>query len=277
MRWSASLLHPQTFDLTRRVFNHGLGLCYFNAFLIAHNQNKALIGDEGIIPARERLEWEWAKGSFSRDGRPTLLKLLYRGRSASDTRLRLDPWLRALAVTGMVVSASPLLTGRATFPVFALLWTLYTSIVNVGDAWYSYGWESQLLETGFLAAFCVPFLGFLGWNAASTAQPPAWLGCLGSRWLLFRIMIGSGLIKIRPSSSKCWRCWRKGQRSCMEFFYETQPVPSPMARRLHFMPSWFHTGSTYVNHLVELVGLARLFCPCSFSCIACSHLHACLC
>ena len=40
--------------------------------------------------------------------------------------------------------------------VWALLWVLYLSIVNVGQIWYGFGWESLLLETGFLAIFLGP-------------------------------------------------------------------------------------------------------------------------
>ena len=44
-----------------------------------------------------------------------------------------------------------LVTGAANMLALALLWILYTSLVNVGQTWFSFGWESQLLETGFLA------------------------------------------------------------------------------------------------------------------------------
>ena len=44
-----------------------------------------------------------------------------------------------------------LVTGAANMVALALLWILYTSLVNVGQTWFSFGWESQLLETGFLA------------------------------------------------------------------------------------------------------------------------------
>jgi hypothetical protein len=32
------------------------------------------------------------------------------------------------------------------------------SIVHAGQDWYGYGWEIQLLETGFLAIFLVPLV-----------------------------------------------------------------------------------------------------------------------
>uniref|UniRef100_A0A8D1T665 Lipase maturation factor n=1 Tax=Sus scrofa TaxID=9823 RepID=A0A8D1T665_PIG len=55
-----------------------------------------------------------------------------------------------------------------------------------------------------------------------------------------------GLIKIRGD-----RCWR--DLTCMDFHYETQPVPNPMAYVLHRSPWWFHRFETLSNHFLELV------------------------
>ncbi|KAM8951463.1 lipase maturation factor 1 isoform 2-T2 [Lycaon pictus] len=59
-------------------------------------------------------------------------------------------------------------------------------------------------------------------------------------------MLGAGLIKIRGD-----RCWR--DLTCMDFHYETQPVPNPVAYFLHQSPWWVHRGETLGNHFVELV------------------------
>ena len=50
------------------------------------------------------------------------------------------------------------------------------------------GWESQLLETGFLAIFLCPI-----WNVASVPKhtPTSWIVLMAYRWLIFRIMIGA--------------------------------------------------------------------------------------
>ena len=37
--------------------------------------------------------------------------------------------------------------------VWALLWVIYLSYVNIGLTFYGFGWESMLLESGFLAIF----------------------------------------------------------------------------------------------------------------------------
>src|SRR4030095_7189379 len=36
---------------------------------------------------------------------------------------------------------------------WALLWITYLSLVNVGQTFYGFGWETMLCETGFLAIF----------------------------------------------------------------------------------------------------------------------------
>uniref|UniRef100_A0A672M6I8 Lipase maturation factor n=1 Tax=Sinocyclocheilus grahami TaxID=75366 RepID=A0A672M6I8_SINGR len=55
-----------------------------------------------------------------------------------------------------------------------------------------------------------------------------------------------GLIKIRGD-----RCWR--ELTCMDYHYETQPVPNPMSYYMHHSPWWFHRFETLSNHFIELV------------------------
>uniref|UniRef100_UPI003AAC88D7 lipase maturation factor 1-like n=1 Tax=Centroberyx gerrardi TaxID=166262 RepID=UPI003AAC88D7 len=55
-----------------------------------------------------------------------------------------------------------------------------------------------------------------------------------------------GLIKIR--GDKCWR-----DLTCMDYHYETQPVPNPMSYYMHRSPWWFHRFETLSNHFIELV------------------------
>ncbi|CAN0345214.1 unnamed protein product, partial [Hapterophycus canaliculatus] len=95
------------------------------------------------------------------------------------------------AAVGAAVSCLVFVRGAANLPAMALLWALYHSIVNVGQRWYAFGWESQLLETGFLAMFLVPWLSLSRFPERSPTSP----ACVwGYRWLLFRVMVrGRGL------------------------------------------------------------------------------------
>ena len=81
--------------------------------------------------------------------------------------------------------------------------------------------------------------------AVSRAGPPpapvVWL----LRWLIVRVMWGAGLIKLR--GDPCWR-----DLTCLDFHFETQPIPNPLTPAFHFLPSWAHKLGVLFNHVVEL-------------------------
>jgi hypothetical protein len=67
------------------------------------------------------------------------------------------------------------------------------------QVWYSFGWESQLLETGFLAIFLVPASSPFSLHQLPADLPAPCVGVWGYRWLIVRIMLGAGLIKVSPN------------------------------------------------------------------------------
>ncbi len=92
------------------------------------------------------------------------------------------------------------------------------SFVHVGQEWYGYGWEIQLTETGFLAIFLCPL-----WDMRPfPKRAPPFLIIVLFRWLIFRIMLGAGLIKFRGDV-----IWRNG--TALYYHFETQPLPGPLA------------------------------------------------
>ena len=114
------------------------------------------------------------------------------------------------------------------------LWVLYLSIVNVGQTWYSFGWESLLLETGFLTIF-------LGNDDVAPPVLTMWL----VRWLLFRVEFGAGLIKMR--GDPCWR-----DLTCLYYHHETQPMPGPLSWFFHHLPKPLHRIEVAGNHFAQL-------------------------
>src|SRR5207249_3901954 len=139
------------------------------------------------------------------------------------------------------------LAGFANALLMAVLWALYLSFVHIGQDWYGYGWEIQLLETGFLAVFLCPLLDPRPFPRRPPPAAVLWL----YRWLVFRIMLGAGLIKLRGDS-----CWR--DLTCLYYHYETQPLPNPLSRWLHFKPRWFQRCGVLFNHVAELVVLVAV-------------------
>jgi hypothetical protein len=218
--------------LTRFLILRLLGVVYFFAFLSLARQVLPLVGSDGLLPARSYLaDVERAAGSRAR-AFLQLPTVFFLGVS--------DHWLAALAWLGVALSV-PLLAGFANSILLAVLWALYMSFVHIGQDWYSYGWEIQLLETGFLAIFLCPLLD----ARPFPRRPPPFVVIVLFRWLIVRIMLGAGLIKIRGDS-----CWR--DLTCLQYHYETQPIPNPLSRRLHFMPAWFNQGGVVLNHITEL-------------------------
>ncbi|MEY2492168.1 MAG: hypothetical protein QOH24_1119 [Verrucomicrobiota bacterium] len=221
------------YRLTRFVILRLLGFVYAIAFLIAARQIVPLIGEHGLTPAIHFLTRVESDLGSRTTGMLQLPTLFWFG--ISDHALTIFSWV-GFALSLLV------LAGYANAIILAILWAMYMSIVHIGQIWYGYGWETQLLETGFLSIFLCPLLD----PRPFPSRPPPILVIWLFRWLGFRIMIGAGLIKLR--GDPCWR-----DLTCLYYHYETQPIPNPISRYLHFAPHWFHKFETAWNHFIELI------------------------
>jgi lipase maturation factor 1 len=187
-------------------------------------------------------------------GRPLLCILWLandKGNSTGNNYSRLDPWLDGVALTGMFLSALVGILGAANVPILLTLWICQRSLMAVGGCWYGYGWEQQLAELGFHALFLVPLLCL----EPIPSMPVSPIVVAAIRWHLFRIMMGAGLIKFRSSDRK----WT--ELTAINFFYETQPVPSVLTRKMHFMPATWHKWEVLANHFVEVIAPWMLIVP----------------
>ena len=217
------------YRLTRWLFLRLLGLVYAVAFLVSARQAAPLIGDGGLLPARLYLDRAAASTAAPWLEVPSLLWI-----STS------DGFLAGLAWLGFAGSLL-LLAGYASALHLLILWVLYSSFVNAGQVFYGYGWEILTLETGFLAVFLCPF-GRGGWrHAVAPDRAVMWL----LRWLLFRVIFGAGLIKLR--GDPCWL-----DLTCLFHHFETQPIPNPLSPYLHQLPGLVHRAGVLHNHLVEV-------------------------
>jgi len=217
--------------LTRFVLLRLLALVYAVAFLILVRQQDPLIGHQGILPADRFLERVHSSTGSTWDAvlaLPTLFWL-----DVSDGARHVATW------SGLAISIAVLL-GATNALLQLVLWALYLSFVQVGQLFYGYGWETQLCETGFLAIFLCP-VRTIGPFPAPPPPLVVWL----QRWLIARIMLGAGLIKLR--GDPCWR-----DLTCLVYHYETQPVPNPLSWWLHAEPRGFQMLGTAFNHAVEL-------------------------
>lgn len=231
-------LYQGEYWLARLIIQRGLGLLYLVAFTAAINQFRPLLGENGLLPAPRFLN----RVSFSQA--PSFFHWHY-----SDRSFCLVAWL-GLALSLMVLSgyseAGPIWLSMLTW---GALWSIYLSIVNVGQLFYGYGWESLLLEAGFYMIFMGPVHYY---------SPLMMIFVL--RWLVFRLEFGAGLIKMR--GDQCWR-----DLTCMNYHHETQPMPNLLSRFFHLLPSSLHKIETFFNHVVQLGAVWLLFLPQPFAAI----------
>jgi hypothetical protein len=225
---------PVTYVFTRFVFLRLLGLVYFVAFFSAVRQIRPLVGPRGLLPASAFLAQVVAEAG-SRGEAFRQLPTLFWWTGASDAALAAVCWAGTLISIAVVLGVTNAIVQLA-------LWALYLSLVQIGQIFYGYGWEFQLLETGVLAVFLCPVRSAGPFRASPPPVAVIWL----LRWLVFRIMLGAGLIKLR--GDPCWR-----DLTCLVYHYETQPVPGPLSYYLHRLPRAAHEGGVLFNHLVELI------------------------
>jgi hypothetical protein len=231
LRWLENA--GENYRLTRFVLLRFLGLVWFVAFLSAAQQFIPLVGHDGLLPADLFVE-----RVVSRFGSPWAV--FWEAPSLFWFRCD-DAMILAVTWTGVMISAL-VMCGFANSLMLLVLWALYFSLLPIGQEWFQYGWDIQILETGFLGVMLCPLLDPRPFPRRAPPILIVWL----YRWLIWRIMMGAGLIKLRSDS-----CWT--DLTALYYHYETQPIPNPLARWLHFAPKWFHQAGVLTNHFVELV------------------------
>lgn len=233
-----SWFHPGSYWFARFALQEAMGILFLIAFLNAAFEFRPLLGERGLLPVplfvREVPFWE----------SPSLFFFF-----PKDRAFAVGAWI-GVALSALIISGAIAAWTWALFTVWAILWILYLSFVNVGQVFYGFGWESILLEAGVYAAF-------LGGSHGHPQAIVMWLFC----WLLFRVMFGAGLIKMRGDS-----CWR--DLTCLDYHYETQPIPNPLSWYFHRSPAWTRKAGVLVNHFAELIVPFGYFLPQPIAAIA---------
>ena len=200
------------------------------AFVTVVHQWLPLLGERGLLPVGDFVR----RISFWQS--PSLFYL-----APKNWAFLLAGWMGVALAILAISGISERFGIWVSMAVWGAMWILQVSFVNVGQTWYSFGWETLLAEAGFLTIFL---------GDAKTAVPTMVIWLL--RWLLFRVMFGAGLIKMRGDA-----CWR--DLTCLVYHYETQPMPNPLSWFFHQSPKWIHQAGVVFNHLAELAAPWTLF------------------
>jgi hypothetical protein len=211
------------------VFLRLLALIYGAAFASLLVQIKGLVGAEGILPLSDYLDRAHeVLGDAAYWKIPTVFWL-----DDTDAALARACWAGILASLFVLI-------GRAEWLGLLLCYGLYLSLTYAGQSFTSFQWDVFLLESGFLALFL---------TGRSTIV--VWL----YRFLVFRFMLMGGLVKL-ASGDLSWR-----QLTALNYHFETQPLPSPLAWYAHHLPAGLLAAGTAAVLVIELMVPFLIFLP----------------
>ncbi|MBO9555878.1 lipase maturation factor family protein [Cellulomonas sp.] len=220
------------YTVARAVVQRGVAAVFGLGFVVVLRQFRPLLGSHGLLPVPAfvaRVPWRRA---------PSLFQWRY-----SDGLVVAVGWVGVVVGLALVAGLPQRAAPWVPMVAFLLLWALYLSVVNVGQTFYGFGWESLLLEAGFLAAFL---------GSDPVAPPVTVLVLLW--WLVLRVELGAGLIKWRGD-----RAWR--DLTALYYHHETQPMPGPLSRLFHLLPRPLHRVEVAANFVVQLLVPPFLLVP----------------
>jgi hypothetical protein len=192
-------------------------------------QAPGLIGSHGILPLVQLVD---VIGGQAGRERFYLMPMLFWANS-SDLAIQAVCWAGAGLSLLLVFNLLPRLS-------LLLLFVLYLSLLYGGQVFMSYQWDTFLLEAGFLALLL---------SIAKT--PGIWL----LRWLLFRFMFMSGVVKLLSGDPNWWNL------SALSYHFFTQPLPTPLAWYAAHLPPPALRSLTGGLFIVELILPFLIFCP----------------
>jgi TPR repeat protein len=213
-----------------------VGIVYLFVFAGIIAEGRVLVGPQGIAPVAPYFaEIEQAlHGGFAAIFRaPSLLWL-----NASNAMIGGLAWLGFAAAVALVLNLWPRLA-------LLVCWMIFLSFVTVWGEFSPAQLDRLMVE---VAVLCIPFAPpgvrpGLGANA-----PPRPIAVFMMRWLLFRVMFGSGVVKLISSDSH----WR--DLTAMDVMYETSPSPTVLGYWAHQLPHAYHLLEIAFTFTAELVG-----------------------
>jgi predicted DCC family thiol-disulfide oxidoreductase YuxK len=226
--WGKEHVPPQH-DVVSFLFLRLLGLIYLSAYVSFGVQALGLIGSHGILPLHDLVDS--LAGRFGVE-RYFLMPMVFWW-NAGDVAIQAVCWSGA----GLALL---LIFNVLTRTSLCLLYVLYLSLLYAGQDFMSFQWDTFLLETGFLALLM-----------SFARTPGLWL----LRWLLFRFMFMSGMVKLLSGDPNWWNL------SALSYHFLTQPLPTPLAWGAAQLPAAalkFGTGALF---FVELLLQFFIFCP----------------
>jgi predicted DCC family thiol-disulfide oxidoreductase YuxK len=251
-------VRPPTYFWARRWFLRALGVIYLIAFVSLWVQVDGLIGSDGVSPVNQFLPAVHAQ--LGKDAYAILPTLCWFNSS--------NAFLHFLCGSGVVLSVL-LIFGIAPAVSLVALFAFYLSLAIAGQTFLSFQWDVLLLETGFLSIFLAPWrlwprelICLPGSPPPAIAAPVSRAGLFLLKFLLFKLMLMSGVVKL-TSGDDCW--WNL---TALDYHYWSQPLPTVFAWWADKSPEWFKHFSVAFCLVVEIIIPFFIWAPRSLRLIA---------
>jgi predicted DCC family thiol-disulfide oxidoreductase YuxK len=245
-------VRPPTYFWARRWFLRMLGLIYLIAFVSLWVQVDGLVGSNGMSPVGRFLPA--VRQQLGPDAYFLLPTLCWFDSS--------NAFLHFLCGGGVVLSLL-LIFGIAPALSLAVLFVFYLSLTIAGQVFLNFQWDVLLLETGFLSIFLAPWRlwprDLIWWPGAAppvTAAPVSRAGLFLLKFLLFKLMLMSGVVKL-TSGDDSWgwlnQSFHWSALTALDYHYWSQPLPTVFAWWADKSPEWFKHFSVAFCLAVEII------------------------
>ena len=234
-------VRPPTYFWAQRWFLRALGLIYLIAFVSLWVQVDGLVGSDGVSPVNQFLPAVYER--FGRSAYSLLPTLCWFNSS--------NGFLHFLCSGGVVLSLL-LIVGIAPALSLVALFVFYLSLILAGQTFLSFQWDILLLETGFLSIFLAPWRIWpreLFWwpgaaiPATAVSRPALFL----LKFLLFKLMLMSGVVKLTSGDNSWWNL------TALDYHYWSQPLPTVFGWWADKSPEWFKHFSVAFCLVVESI------------------------
>jgi lipase maturation factor 1 len=245
-------VRPPTYFWARRWFLRILGLIYLIAFVSLWVQVDGLVGNNGMSPVGRFLPA--VRQQLGPDAYFLLPTLCWFDSS--------NAFLYFLCGGGVVLSLL-LIFGIAPALLLAVLFVFYLSLTIAGQVFLNFQWDVLLLETGFLSIFLAPWRlwprDLIWWPGAAapvTAAPVSRAGLFLLKFLLFKLVLMSGVVKL-TSGDDSWgwlnQSFHWNALTALDYHYWSQPLPTVFGWWADKSPEWFKHFSVAFCLAVEII------------------------
>jgi len=173
-----------------------------------------------------------------------------------------DSLCELLALTGMLVS-TVIASGYCQHALlFATNIITYNLLARTGGTFFSFQWDTLLLETMFVT--CLTYAPWLHLTVPTTAlsqssAPPSGTGPVPLRFLLFKLMLMAGVVKLQA------RCPTWEQLTALEYHFATQCLPGPLAWYAHQLPPFLLRLGVAATLWIEIPVAVLLVVPFTYA------------